>query len=87
MTDWWTGQPLTYDVDHTDGYILIDPAGHERFIDVSRRTCRPLDQKLTSLLNAGGVYDLHHPQSPEWTVADALTSISWLLGTTINPAS
>ena len=23
-TDWYTGQPLTYDVDHTDGYILID---------------------------------------------------------------
>ncbi len=31
--DWWTGQPLTYDVDHTDGYFLIDGTGHERFSD------------------------------------------------------
>ncbi len=23
--DWLTGKPLTYDVDHTDGYFLIDP--------------------------------------------------------------
>ena len=23
--DWWTGMPLTYDVVHTDGYILVDP--------------------------------------------------------------
>ncbi len=31
--DWYTGTPLTYDVDHTDGYFLIDSAGHERFSD------------------------------------------------------
>jgi protein SCO1 len=87
-TDWYTGQPLTYDVDHTDGYILIDPAGRERFVDVSAPNLHgQLNQKLTSLLNAGGVYGLRHPQGPSWTVADALTSISWLVGTTINPSS
>ena len=31
--DWYTGTPLTYDVDHTDGYFLIDASGHERFSD------------------------------------------------------
>ncbi len=31
--DWFTGTPLTYDVNHADGYFLIDPAGHERFSD------------------------------------------------------
>jgi cytochrome oxidase Cu insertion factor (SCO1/SenC/PrrC family) len=86
--DWYTGTPLTYDVDHTDGYILIDPAGHERFVDVSAPDMSGrLNQKLTSLLNSGGVYNLQHPQGPDWTVADALTSISWLLGTTIDPSS
>ena len=34
-TDWFTGTPLTYDVDHTDGYILIDAAGRERFVDAT----------------------------------------------------
>jgi protein SCO1 len=87
-TDWYTGQPLTYDVDHTDGYILIDPAGHERFVDVSAPDMSGrLNQKLTSLLNSGGVSNLQHPQGPDWTVADALTSISWLLGTTVHSTS
>ena len=85
-TDWYTGQPLTYDVDHTDGYILIDPEGRERFVDVSAPDMSgKLNPKLTSLLNSGGVYELQHPQGPDWTVADALTSISWLLGTTDPP--
>ena len=30
--DWWTHQPLTYDVDHTNGFILIDRSGNERFL-------------------------------------------------------
>ncbi len=33
--DWFTGTPLTYDVAHTDGYILIDPNGRERFVDAA----------------------------------------------------
>jgi len=87
-TDWYTGQPLTYDVDHTDGYILIDPNGRERFVDVSAPDMSgQLNPKLTSLLNSAGVHELHHPQGPAWTVANALTSISWVLGTTIHPAS
>ena len=86
-TDWWTGQPLTYDVAHTDGYILIDPDGHERFVDASAPDMAGrLDHKLTSLLDGGGVHDLQHPESPAWTVDDARASISWLLGTTV-PAS
>ena len=31
--DWYTGTPLTYDVDHTDGYFLIDTSGRVRFSD------------------------------------------------------
>lgn len=87
-TDWYTGKPLTYDVDHTDGYILIDPHGHERFVDVSAPDMsRRLDHKLTALLDTGGVYELHHPEGPDWTVSDALGAISWVLGTSIPAAS
>jgi protein SCO1/2 len=85
--DWFTGKPLTYDVDHTDGYILIDSTGHERFVDASAPNLDgKLDKKLTSLLNAGGVLGLHHPQQTDWTVDDALAAISWLLGTNVRPA-
>jgi protein SCO1 len=86
-TDWWTGQPLTYDVTHTDGYFLIGPNGRERFVDASAPDMAGLlGRKLTSLLDDGGVHDLRHPEAPSWTVEDALASISWLVGTAI-PAS
>jgi protein SCO1 len=83
--DWWTGQPLTYDVEHTDGYILIDPSGRERFVDATAPNMQgQLDKKLTGLLDEGGVQDLNHPEPPNWTTADALASISWLLGTNVS---
>ena len=83
-TDWWTGQPLTYDVAHTDGYILVGPNGRERFVDASAPDMNGLlGHKLTSLLDDGGVHDLRHPGAPAWTVDDALASISWLVGKSI----
>ena len=86
-TDWWTGKPLTYDVAHTDGYILVGPNGRERFVDASApNMAGRLGQRLSSLLDDGGVHDLQHPQSPSWTVDDARAAIGWLLGTAI-PAS
>lgn len=85
--DWYTGRPLTYDVDHTDGYFLIDARGHERFIDINAPDLKgDLNKKLTSLLDAGGVHELEHPQQTAWTVDQALASISWLLGVNVPPA-
>jgi protein SCO1 len=86
-TDWWTGQPLTYDVDHTDGYILINQSGRERFVNASAPDEKGvLNAKLRGLLNAGGLHDLQNPQGPNWTTADALAAISWLLGTSVPAA-
>jgi cytochrome oxidase Cu insertion factor (SCO1/SenC/PrrC family) len=86
--DWWTGQPLTYDVNHTDGYFLIDAAGHERFSDSNPPDLGGrLDEKLTGLLNAGGLRNLHDQGSPNWTLNEALASVSWLVGRTIPPVA
>ena len=72
-TDWYTGTPLTYDVNHTDGYFLIDPAGHERFSDSNPPNLNGhLDRKLTNLLNGGGLQNLDHQGNPNWTLSDAL---------------
>ncbi len=85
--DWYTGRPLTYDVAHTDGYILIGTDGHERFVDASAPNLGGrLNKKLSSLLNTGGRQGLDHPQGPDWTITQALASISWLLRTNV-PAS
>jgi protein SCO1/2 len=82
--DWYTGTPLTYDVDHTDGYFLIDTKGHERFSDSNPPDLHgQLDPKLKGLLNAGGVKNLDDQNSPNWTLAQALSSLSWLVGRTI----
>ena len=81
--DWWTGQPLTYDVAHTDGYILIDPSGRERFVDAGAPHVPGLSPKLRSLLGQGALHGLAHPEQPTWTVASALASISWVLGTNV----
>jgi protein SCO1 len=79
--DWWTGKPLTYDVDHTDGYFLIDAAGHERFSDSNPPNLHGhLKKSLADLLNAGGVKNLDDQGSPNWTLTQALASISWLVG-------
>ena len=85
--DWFTGTPLTYDVAHTDGYILVGPDGRERFVDASAPDMRgQLDHKLTGLLSVGGVHNLDHPQGPNWTPTQALAAISWLLGTNVPAA-
>ncbi|HWC40348.1 MAG TPA: SCO family protein [Acidimicrobiales bacterium] len=79
--DWWTHQPLTYDVTHTDGFVLLDPRGHERFI-----TANPPDlhgrlaPSLQGLLNDSGVNNLEHQQAPNWTVPQALGALGWLVG-------
>jgi protein SCO1 len=86
--DWYTGKPLAYDVEHTDGYILINPSGRERFVDASAPNQKgTLNAKLRGLLNDGGLHELQNPQAPDWTTADALASISWLLGTNVSAPS
>ncbi len=82
--DWLTGKALTYDVNHTDGYFLIDPSGHERLSDSNAPNLHGhLNQKLTNLLNDGGLHNLYHQATPNWTLTDALHSISWLVGQNI----
>jgi protein SCO1/2 len=79
--DWYTGTPLTYDVNHTDGYFLIDASGHERFSDSNPPDLHgQLDPKLKGLLNAGGIKNLDNQAAPNWTLSDALSSLSWLVG-------
>ena len=82
--DWWTGKPLTYDVNHTDGYFLIDATGHERFSDSNPPNLHGhLDKGLAGLLNAGGLKNLDDQSAPNWTLSQALSSISWLVGQNI----
>jgi protein SCO1/2 len=86
-TDWLTGRPLTYDVDHTDGYFLLDTKGHERFVDANSPYVSRITPKESALLNAGGIQGFEHPQATDWTIDDALGAIGWLTQTNIAGAA
>lgn len=81
--DWQTGKPYTYDVNHSDGFILIGPNQHERFVTVAAAALKTLSPTLSGLLDDEGQTDLHHPPSGSWTIPQALQAIGWLAGKSI----
>ena len=77
--DWQTGKPYAYDVNHSDGFILLDPALHERFVAAGMVRGATVPRSLRRLLDAQGVHDLEHPGGGSWTVDQALNAIDWVL--------
>jgi protein SCO1/2 len=80
--DWWTHRPLTYDIDHTNGFILIDPAGDERFISTALPSLHGrLSPQLRTLLDPLGIAHLDNGISGnDYTIPEALEALSWLMG-------
>ena len=83
--DWYTGTPLTYDVDHTDGYFLIDGSGHERFSDSNAtESARAARQEAHRAAQRGRASRTSMTRALRTGhLAQALSSISWLVGHTI----
>jgi len=78
--DWQTGRPYTYDVDHSDGFMLLDAPGNERFAGGGMpRTTAPLPPVLGSMLDAQGRSNLASPGAGSWSEADVLDGVGWLL--------
>ena len=79
--DWLTGKPLTYDVDHSDNYFVIDPAGVERVVqDAAPDFHGQLNPKLYRFLDELGREHLKSPPQPDWTPSDALRALSVSVG-------
>lgn len=79
--DWWTGKRLTYDVDHSDNYFVLDPMGAERVIqDAAPGFHGQLNPKLYRFLSALGRAHLSHVPQPEWTPRDALRALGVAVG-------
>ncbi len=84
--DWMTHKPLTFDVDHTDGIFIVDPAGQLRIADEGMpKLDGPLSKPLESLLDAEGHNNLTHPELP-WTAQEIVDDLDFELGREI-PAS
>ncbi len=79
--DWMTGKPLTYDIQHSDDYFVIDPKGTERIVeDAAPDYTGKLNPKLQRFLSAEGREHQKHPPQPDWTTADALAAIEHVAG-------
>ena len=84
--DWWTGRPLTYDENHSDGYVIIDPAGHERFFTAAAPNFHgKLNPTLKKFLTDLGRQHLAHPPNPNYTPADILAALGWSMHRTLAP--
>jgi protein SCO1 len=78
--DWWTGKPLTYDINHSDNYFVIDPSGSERVVqDAAPDFHGHLNPKLYRFLSGLGHYHIEHPAQPDWTPKDALAALGYVL--------
>jgi cytochrome oxidase Cu insertion factor (SCO1/SenC/PrrC family) len=85
--NWETNRPYTYDVDHSDGFVLLDAHVHERFIAGGMASIGQIPANLEKLLDSQGKTDLQNPGGGSWTVTDALNAIGWVLGQRIGVAS
>lgn len=78
--DWWTGKPLTYDINHSDGFVIIDTHGAERFSTGAAPDFHgTLNPTLHRFLTAEGRDHLAHPLSPGWNPTAALETLGWQL--------
>jgi protein SCO1/2 len=85
--DWWTGKPLTYDMNHSDGFVIIDPGGIERFVTNAAPDFHgKLNPTLENFLSDLGQQHLKHPATPSYTPADIVQALAWSMRTSL-PAS
>lgn len=78
--NWQTHQPYTYDVNHSDGFVLLDSHLHERFIAGGMVQIGSLPSNLRALLDSEGKEDLRNAGGGSWNVSDGLNAIGWVLG-------
>jgi cytochrome oxidase Cu insertion factor (SCO1/SenC/PrrC family) len=83
--DWETGKPYTYDVNHSDGFLVFDQRLHERFVTGAAPDVRNLrlETTLQAMLDGEGLRDYSHPALDTWTVPQALQAIGWVAGRAI----
>jgi len=74
--DWLTGKPLTYDIDHSDGFVIIDSKGVERFVNGAAPDFKGrLNPKLEKFLSPLGHQHQEHPPKPSYTASTVLGAL------------
>ena len=81
--DWFTGRPLTYDVQHADEVLLLDSRGNWRYVlsgHAQVPTSQAVPGRMRAFLSKKGRQHLDHPNATTWTTGDLLASLGWLTG-------
>lgn len=83
-TNWQTGKPYTFDIDHSDNVFVLGPSGDERALaQANADVAGKLLKALAKLLSNEGRKDLTDPGLGSWTPAEMLQAIGAVLGRTI----
>jgi protein SCO1/2 len=77
--DWQTHRPYTYDVNHTDGFMVIDGHLRERFVAGGMARIGSLPPQLRGLLDSQGEANLNNPGPGSWTVDEAVNAVKWTI--------
>ncbi|TWE13222.1 protein SCO1/2 [Rudaeicoccus suwonensis] len=80
--NWRTGQPLTYDVQHSDEVFFIDPQQRERFLleGTPYATKGQVPKAMYDFMDADGRKNLTSPDPSAWTQAQAQKVLAWIDG-------
>jgi cytochrome oxidase Cu insertion factor (SCO1/SenC/PrrC family) len=83
--DWLTHQPLTYDINHSDGFVLLNPLGHEVFATAAAPNYSGhLPAPLQNFLSHQGIGHQRNPPQPGWTANQGIQAVAWLLGSPLS---
>ena len=76
--DWMTNKPISYELDHSDGFYVITDRQKLRFVSgLSARFVGKLTRAMKSYLNEEGLNTLAHP-STGWTPKDAVDTLTYI---------
>lgn len=82
MIDWMTGKTLTYDINHSDGFWVMNANQTVRFVSGTAPAFKgTIAKKLATFMDSkSNVYTVGTPDAKGWTPTEALQAISWVAG-------
>jgi len=80
--DWWTGKPLTYDVNHQDVVFVLGADGHEKWLVQGNPNLQggSVPAFLVHFLSALGRANLAAPGALSWTSRDVTAALTYVTG-------
>ena len=73
-----TNKPITYELDHSDGFYVVSSSGRLRFVSgLSARFTGTLTKAFAAYLNDMGRQTLAKP-GKGWTPSDAVAALSYI---------